>query len=76
MKRYVTYDIKEGNSYENLYNYFSERKAEKITESTYAVSSTLNLDEFCKKLKNLTSSGDCVAVITCGNNGIFHKTVR
>ena len=25
MIRYVTYDIKEGNSYEALYNYFEER---------------------------------------------------
>ena len=27
MNRYVTYDIKDGNSYESLYNYFDEVKA-------------------------------------------------
>lgn len=29
MNRYVTYDIKDGNSYESLYNYFDEVKAKK-----------------------------------------------
>lgn len=76
MKRYVTYDIKEGNSYDDLYDYFEEVKAEKITESTYKVSSTMNLDDFCRKLKNLTSSGDTVVVITWNKDGAFHKKVR
>lgn len=76
MKRYVTYDIKEGNSYEDLYNYFDEVKAEMITESTYKVDSTLTLADFCAKLKNLTSNGDSVVVITCNNNGVFHQKAR
>lgn len=76
MNRYVTYDIKDGNSYESLYNYFDDVKAEKITESTYKVSSTLKLEDFCSKLKGLTSSGDSVVVITCNKDGVFHKTVR
>ena len=77
MKRYVTYDIKDGNSYEKLYNYFDEVNAEKITESTYKVDSTLKLTEFCNKLKNLTSSGDSIVVITWNNkSGVFHERVR
>lgn len=77
MKRYVTYDIKDGNSYDELYSYFEERKAKKITESTYQVNSTLNLDNFCTKLKNLTSNGDHVAVITWNKtDGIFDRKVR
>ncbi len=76
MKRYVTYDIKDGNSYEKLYNYFDEVKAEKITESTYKVDSSLNLTEFCNKLKNLTSSGDSVVVITWNKYGVFHEKAR
>jgi hypothetical protein len=76
MKRYVTYDIKDGNSYDDLYNYFDEVKAEKITESTYKVDSTLKLSDFCSKLKNLTSSGDSVVVITWNKNGVFHEKAR
>ena len=76
MNRYVTYDIKDGNSYESLYNYFDEVKARKITESTYKVGSMLNLEDFCEKLKDLTSYGDSVVVITCNKDGVFHKTVR
>ncbi len=76
MKRYVTYDIKDGNSYEKLYNYFDTVKAEKITESTYKVDSLLNLTDFCNKLKKLTSTGDSVIVITCSKNGIFHEKAR
>lgn len=76
MKRYVSYDIKEGNSYEDLYAYFDEVNAEKITESTYKVDSKLSLDNFCTKLKNLTGSGDTVVVITGNDKGAFHKKVR
>lgn len=76
MNRYVTYDIKDGNGYESLYNYFDEVKAEKITESTYKVSSTLKLEDFCSKLRSLTSYGDSVVIITCNKDGIFHKTAR
>lgn len=76
MIRYVTYDIKEGNSYEALYNYFEERKAKKVTESTYQVDSSLKWEDFCAKIKGLTSTGDNVSVISCNANGIFHKKVR
>lgn len=76
MKRYVTYDIKEGNSYEELYNYFKERKAKKVTESTYAVNSNLDFDTFCNKIKRLTSVGDSVAVISANKDGVFHRQVR
>ncbi len=76
MKRYVTYDIKDGNSYDDLYGYFDEAKAEMITKSTYKVSSNLSLDEFCDKLKSLTSSGDSIVVITYNKDGVFHKRAR
>ena len=76
MKRYVSYDIKEENSYEDLYNYFDEVNAEKITESTYRVDSKLNLDSFCTKLKNLTSPEDTVVVISGNAKGAFHRKVR
>ena len=76
MIRYVTYDIKEGNSYESLYDYFKERKAKKVTESTYQVDSTLKWEDFCNKIKGLTSAGDNVSIISCNTNGIFHKKVR
>lgn len=76
MKRYVSYDIKEENSYEDLYNYFKEVNAEKITESTYKVDSKLSLDDFCTKLKNLTNYGDSVVVITGNEKGAFHKKAR
>lgn len=76
MVRYVTYDIKEGNSYDELYSYFEERKAKKVTESTYQVNSTLKWDDFCTKIKGLTSIGDNVAIISYNDKGVFHKKVR
>ncbi len=76
MKRYVTYDIKSGNSYEDLYDYFDEIKAKMITKSTYETNSGLSLDKFCNKLKSVTSTGDSVVVITKGDNGLFHQKAR
>lgn len=77
MKRYVTYDIKEGNSYENLYNYFTEIKAVRITESTYETDLSLTLDEFCQKLRSVTSTGDTVVVITRNTEyELMHRFVR
>lgn len=76
MTRYVTYDIKSGNSYDDLYDYFDEIKANMITKSTYETNSGLSLDEFCYKLKSVTSTGDSVVVITKSNNGLFHIKAR
>ena len=76
MVRYITYDIKEGNSYDALYKYFEERKAKKVTESTYQVDSTLQWNDFCAKIKGLTSAGDNVSIISYNGNSVFHKKVR
>ena len=77
MKRYVTYDIKDGNSYDDLYAFFDENKATQITKSTYLVSSNKNFDDFCAAIKKVTSSEDTVAVISSNkNDGTFHRIVR
>lgn len=77
MKRYVSYDIKSTNSYNELYSFLKEIKAVQVTESTYLTNSSLNLDDFCTKLKNFTQIGDTVIVISVNiENQVFHRKVR
>lgn len=73
--RYVTYDIKDGNSYDDLYDFF-ETNATKLTESTYLVKSN-DPEQFSQELKNATSKGDTIyyIYITTKNN-MLHRKVR
>lgn len=73
MKRVVTYDVKQGNSYERFYEFVKEVKAEQITESAYLFNTSLSQDDFQKKLKWAFNKGDNVAYISENNNvGLFY----
>jgi CRISPR/Cas system-associated endoribonuclease Cas2 len=75
--RYVTYDISEDNSYDDLYKLLDKLEAEEITKSTYKIeSSSLNLDDLCEQLKNATQKDDHVAVIFRTEESIAHRKVR
>ncbi len=75
--RYVTYDIKDGNSYDKLYEFLEKFGGTQITKSTYVVKTNLKLEDFSSKLKTATSYGDTVLVISVSNkNEIFHYKVR
>lgn len=76
-RRYITYDIKNGNSSDDLYDYLDEIEAEMITDSTYYVDDDLELSAFIKELKSVTSRGDRVVVIyQSKSKGICHVEVR
>ena len=75
--RYVTYDIKDGNSYDDLYDFFETKSATKLTESTYLVKSNDPSQQFSQELKNATSKVDTIyyIYITTKNN-MLHRKVR
>lgn len=73
MKRIVTYDVKQGNDYSRFYDYVKETKAEKITESTYLFDTSLNQQDFEKRIKWLFNKGDNVAYISRNDKtGLFY----
>ena len=74
--RYVTYDIEDGNSYDELYGFLEEVNAKEITKSTYKVDSKIEFDDFCSKLKSVTNYGDKVSVIFRTEKNILHKVIR
>lgn len=77
MKRYVTYDIMEGNSYNRLYDFFSKIGAKKVTESTYETNTNIDFETFCAYLSQVTSFGDRVFVIYRTSGGdMMHKKIR
>ena len=64
MKRLVTYDIKSGNDYSAFYDYVDKVNALQLTESTYLLETTLNQEEFERKIISLFSKGDNVHYVT------------
>ena len=66
MKRYITYDLKDADSsdYKELLDLIkSYPNNTKITESTYLVDSSEDLDVFKQKLANVTKKKDSVFII-------------
>lgn len=77
MKRIVTYDVKNGNSYERFYQFVAEASAEKITESTYLFDTELTQEAFAKKLRYCFNKGDNVSYISCNSKeGLFYIRVK
>lgn len=74
--RYISYDIDKENDYEELYDFLEVEGAQKLSESFYKIESSLELKEFCNKLKRLTNDGDIVIVIFNSKEGIKHKYIR
>lgn len=60
----VSYDIADGNSYDDLYNYLDSLGDNygKITKSSFIVATTLNSEAFCDELLAKMSKGDKVFV--------------
>jgi len=75
--RYVTYDIKDGNSYDDLYEFLELINAVEITKSTYKIDSDLKLNELSEKFKNVTNTGDKLSVIfRTTDDSLSHKVIR
>ena len=75
MKRIVTYDIKEGNSYDEFYNIADQYKAIQITESTYCFDTDLDRQDFVKLIKTCFNKGDNVYYISVGGGKLFYEKI-
>lgn len=78
MRRIVTYDVNTSdNDYDDFYDYLSNHIHKKLTESTYEIESTLDLNAFCTKIRSLFKEGDNVYIISVSNqNTLFSKKIR
>lgn len=77
MKRVITYDIKEGNSYNDFYDFIERFHGVKITKSTYIVETVLSQDAFEKILKSIFSKGDNVAYISVNEDSqLFYTRIK
>lgn len=76
-KRIVTYDISECNGYNDFYDFLENHKCNKLTESTYEISTNMDFDTFCSAIRNVFHKGDNVWVITTGtDNVLLTKQIR
>ena len=76
MKRIVTYDIKQGNDYSTWYDYVERIGGKKITESTYALNTSLSQEGFENRLRSLFNKGDNVAYISVNkDNDLYWKKI-
>lgn len=74
MKRIVTYDVKEGNDYNDFYAYVDKVKGVRITESTYELDTSLSQEQFEVKIKSLFNKGDNVSYISVNKkNELYYK---
>lgn len=76
MIRVVTYDVKDGNSYDEFYELVEKYDATQLTESTYLFDTTLNQTDFVDALKKAFNKGDNVHYISVDkNNKLFENKV-
>ena len=76
MKRIVTYDVKQGNDYSAWYDYVERIDGRKITESTYALNTSLSQEGFENRLRSLFNKGDNVAYISVNKyNDLYWKKI-
>ena len=76
MKRIVTYDVKQGNDYSAWYDYVERIDGRKITESTYALNTSLSQEGFENRLRSLFNKGDNVAYISVNkDNDLYWKKI-
>ena len=74
-RRYVSYDIREGNDYKKLYAFIKKHHGGKITESLYLFESELDLDTFVALLRAAVDGDDTVYVIYRTGTSIGHRKV-
>ena len=74
--RIVTYDVKQGNDYSAWYDYVERVDGRKITESTYALNTSLSQEGFENRLRSLFNKGDNVAYISVNkDNDLYWKKI-
>lgn len=74
--RIVTYDVKQGNDYSAWYDYVERIDGRKITESTYALNTSLSQEGFENRLRSLFNKGDNVAYISANkDNDLYWKKI-
>lgn len=76
MKRYITYDISNEESYNKLYEYFEKTKAKMISKSTYLINDNIDWKSFKDKIRELTTEGDSISIIFNSVNGISDVKIR
>ena len=77
MKRFLTYDKKDGKDYSRVYKILDELKAKQLTESTYAIDTSLSQEDFVKKIKWAFNQGDNVGYISSNTkDGTFFIKVK
>ena len=74
-KRFVTYDVKDGNDYADFYELVNKYNAQKLTESTYEFDTNLDQEQFETLLAHAFSRGDIVYFISSNKNGVFSKRI-
>ena len=77
-RRVLTYDLKSANiyDYKDLYDYFKQVNAKKLTESSYLIETTLPWADFEGKIKRLTKYGDNVKAIIIVGDMLTIKNIR
>ena len=74
--RIVAYDVKQGNDYSAWYDYVERIDGRKITESTYALNTSLSQEGFENRLRSLFNKGDNVAYISVNkDNDLYWKKI-
>lgn len=77
MKRFLTYDKKNGQDYSRVYKILNDFKAKQLTESTYEIDTNLSQEDFAKKMKWAFNPGDNVGYITSNNKeGTFYIKIK
>ena len=76
--RILTYDKKTGNDYQSLYDWFTEVRAKKLTESTYQIESNLGKEEFISKVSSFMQKGDNFWFVSVDDKtkGIFAEKIK
>lgn len=71
--RVLTYDLKYANSfdYNELYKYFKDINAKKLTESSYLVKTSLKFNDFKEKIRSLTKNGDIIKCVVLNQNNVL-----
>lgn len=72
--RYLSYDIRDGNDYDDLYKFIKKHRGEEITKSLYRFVSDLKYDDFARELRKTIEDYDSVYLIV-NDNGPVHRRV-
>lgn len=77
MKRVVTYDVKNGNNYDDFYALVEDCGATMLTESTYLFDTNWNQNTFESKMIATFNKGDNVHYISVDKeNKLFTKKLK